>query len=257
MRARNFGVLLCTCTLASLSREAYCTRSGRIIKWEGTDSQHPRRIWRYWGFDPKISEKLAADFANQWVEVRQIWELPFVCFLLCGFYRCFKFPKKSTCWVCFYQGTGTPKNEALGHVSQYGCMNDVIFYMANPIISPRNMTHNCMAIWSPFFQVQGGWKSFCCSLWEASYTGSRTGCGRCGTCKGGGQDVQDFNWTCLISAKSIKSLHTMNANNWCYMAWILVQEFLSNTDKLFSRHSVLQLPYLLNVDKLGEYSELC
>lgn len=41
------------------------------------------------------------------------------------------------------------------------------------------------------------------------------------------------------------------------MAWILVQEFLSNTDKLFSRHSVLQLPYLLNVDKLGEYYELC
>jgi len=71
---------------------------------------------RYQGFDPKISEKLAADFANQWVEVRQIWELPFVCFV-CGFYRCFKFPKKSTCWVCFYQGTGTPKNEALGRVN--------------------------------------------------------------------------------------------------------------------------------------------
>eukprot|EP00913_Durusdinium_trenchii_P025073 g23536.t1 len=34
VRARNFGVLLCTC------------------------------------FDPKISEKLAADFANKWVEVR-------------------------------------------------------------------------------------------------------------------------------------------------------------------------------------------
>lgn len=206
-------------TLASLSREAYIlyTPSGRIIKWQGS------MFGRYQGFDPKISEKLAADFANQWVEVRQmcsvIWV--FLLWLLDGF----KFAKKSTCWVCFLIKVPVhPRMILWGmSVNMDVWIMYLVFYMANPIISPRNMTHDCMAIWSPFFQVQGGWKSFCCSLWEASYTGSRTGCGRCGTCKGAGQDVQDFKWTCLISAKSIKSLHTMNANNWCYMAWILVQ----------------------------------
>lgn len=226
MRARNFGVLLCTCYLGvTFKRSLYTVhpqRPDHQVAGKRVSASETVFFGRYRGFDPKISEKLAADFANQWVEVRQIWALSFVCFFV-AFINGFSFRRNQHVGYVFYQGTGTPKNEALRHVSQYGCMNDVIFYMANPIISPRNMTHNCTAIWSPFFQVQGGWKSFCCSLWEASYTGSRTGCGRCGTCKGAGQDVQDFNWTCLISAKSIKSLHTMNANNRWYMAWILAQ----------------------------------
>lgn len=74
VRARNFGVLLCTCTLASLfpTGHGWYTQLG---------------VSKDWGFDPKISEKLAADFANQWVEVRQICSGHWVICVFCVAFR--------------------------------------------------------------------------------------------------------------------------------------------------------------------------